>query len=123
MSLFLKVTQQNPYHPKIIYWFIGAMFDILNQATLAVFAEPFTYKGNGSLSILLQGVFGDQVSQEAMAGAGFGDRVYNLQLLQTTVAANAIGLRDTVEVRGVGYQVIDLQTDSTGLTTLHLRRY
>lgn len=99
------------------------MFDVLNAAALAVFAEIFTFKGNGSLNVPLQAVFDDQVKQEALAGAGFGDRVYTLQLLKTTVDSNAIALRDTVAVRGVDYQIIDLQTDSTGMTTLTLRRY
>lgn len=99
------------------------MFDALNNVCLDVFSEPFVYKGNGAAYVLLQGVFGDQVNQETMAGAGYADRIYVLQLLQTTIDNNGIKLRETVNVRDIDYQIVDLQTDSFGMATLSLRRY
>jgi hypothetical protein len=98
------------------------MFDVLNDIAMQTFAEPFTVK-QSSGDVLLQGVFADQVSQESPGGVGFGDRLYTLQLLKATVDSYSIALRDNIEVRGIGYQVIDLQADTSGMATLTMRRY
>jgi hypothetical protein len=99
-------------------------FDVesLNQSVLMTFAEPFTYKASAG-DVLLQGIFDDKTATEQAGGSGFMDRSYSLQLLQATVVVNAIELRKTVTVRDVDYQIIDIQSDTSGMATLSLRRY
>lgn len=98
------------------------MFEALNNASLAVFAEPFTLN-EVSGDIVLQGVFAEQQQDEQLSGTGFHDKTHTLQLLQATVVANAIEAMKTVTVRGITYQIIDLDADSSGMATLYLRRY
>jgi hypothetical protein len=96
------------------------MFSDLNQIALETFAEPFTLKKTGG-DVALRGVFGDSTDPNAVASAGYADRQYSLALAD--IDAAAIGLRATVTVRGVDYQVVDRDVDLSGMITLTLRRY
>lgn len=98
------------------------MFKGMNEAILSAFVEPFTYKAAGG-DLLLQGVFDDQVQQRDLGGVGFTDRLYTLSLDSAVVIAQGIALQESVVVRGVYYQVVDIHADVTGLATLMLRKY
>jgi len=98
------------------------MFDTLNESVLTVFGEPFTYKGSGGAAIL-EGVFDERVDQERIGGIGLADRVFTLSLKQSDAESSAIAIRETVQVRGMNYQIIDIHTDVGGMTTLILRPY
>jgi len=98
------------------------MFSGLNDSVLSAFAEPFIYKGAAG-DVQLQAVFDDVIQSEAIGGIGFGDRLHTLQLQQSVVVANTIELHKTVSVRGVYYQIIDIQGDVSGMATLTVRRY
>jgi len=99
-----------------------SMFDAMNDSVLTVFGEPFTYKGPGG-DVILEGVFDEKVDQERVAGIGLADRVFTLSLKQSDVESNVIALRETVQVRGLVYQILDIHTDVAGMATLILRAY
>lgn len=98
------------------------MFEQMNDSVLTTFGEPFTYKGAAG-DVVLQGVFDESIDQEQIGGIGLRDRVFTLSLQTAHVAANGIALRETVRVRGLDYQIIDLHTDVAGMATLILRAY
>lgn len=98
------------------------MFDVLNSVCLSAFAEPFTYHSE-TAPVLLQAVFDDKPQTEHLQGASYGNKRFSLQLEQSTVEANAIQIMQTVTVRGVDYQIIDMDSDISGMATLGLRRF
>ncbi|MGR8932652.1 MAG: head-tail joining protein [Gammaproteobacteria bacterium] len=98
------------------------MFDGLNDSVLSAFGEPFTFKGQ-SADVVLTGVFDERIDREAVGGIGLSDRVFTLSLRQSDVETAGITLRDTVQVRGLDYQVLDIHTDVAGMTSLILRAY
>lgn len=98
------------------------MFDALNDSVLTAFGESFTYKGQGG-DVVLEGVFDENIDREQIGGIGLSDRIFTLCLKQTDVAANGIALRETVMVRGVYYQILDIHIDVADMATLILRAY
>jgi len=98
------------------------MFNALNNSTLDVFAESFALN-NVNGDIVLQGIFSEQRQDEQLSGAGFFDKTFTLELFQSTVDYYAINTSNTVTVRGIRYQIIGRDVDTTGMATLHLRRY
>ena len=98
------------------------MFSLLNDITLGVFSTPFTYKRDWG-DVELTGVFSEKTDNEGVGGGSFTDHSHTLQLQEAVVIEHDIELRKTVVVKDVSYQIIDSQTDVTGLTTLSLRRY
>lgn len=98
------------------------MFSTMNDAVLATFAEAFTFKGAAG-DVVLQGVFDETIDPEKIGGIGVQDRVFTLSLPSSMVSANAISLRNKVMVRGMDYQIIDIQVDVSGMATLTLRAY
>ena len=98
------------------------MFDALNDSVLATFGEPFTYKKTSG-DVILQGVFDESIDRERIGSIGLQDRVFTLSLQQADVAANGIALHETVMLRGLYYQILDIHTDVAGMATLILRAY
>lgn len=98
------------------------MFSPVNDAVLSTFSEPFTYKGIGG-DVLLQGVFAELPATDSLGNVTFGDRTFALDIPKTALDTHNIEIRQTVNVRGDDYQIINLQTDETGFSTLTLRRY
>lgn len=98
------------------------MFAAMDDAILAAFAEPFTYKGAVG-DVVLQGVFDETIDPAKIGGIGVQDREFTLSLPQAIVTANAIALRNKVQIRGIDYQIVDIQVDVAGMATLFLRAY
>jgi hypothetical protein len=96
-------------------------YDSFNAACLNTFSEPVSFiKTSGNVA--LQAVFDRQLPTETIGGAVFIDNAYILTLPSAAISANAIGLRDTVSVRGLAYQILDIIDDTGGLSVLKIKR-
>jgi len=97
-------------------------FSALNAACLAAFTEPVSFELTGG-DVVLPAVFGLEQAKGDIGGAPFGNDYYTLELLQSDITGNGIELRNTVNVRGVRYQILELMDDTAGMATLKIRRY
>lgn len=97
-------------------------WSILNETCLSTFAETVTFNLTAG-DVELQAVFDKESPNGDIGGAPFSNDYYTLELLQSDITAHGIALRDTVTVRGIGYQVLEMADDTAGMATLKIRRY
>jgi hypothetical protein len=97
-------------------------WSILNAACLSTFAETVLFKLMGG-DVPLQAVFDIERPKDDIGAAPFSNDYYTLELLQSDINANGIALRDTVTVRGVDYQILEIADDTAGMAMLKIRRY
>jgi hypothetical protein len=94
----------------------------LNAAIMGTFAEPVTLIRQAG-NIVVQAVLDMESPGERIGSATYTSDYYTLELLQADVDAYSIAQRDTISVRGVSYQVLELMVDVAGMATLKIRRY
>ena len=94
----------------------------LNTAVLGAFSEPVFFDVTAGV-IVLPAIFDVKPVDHHFGGAGFADDRYTLQMLSFDVDAHSITAKQTVAVRQINYQILSLDQDTAGMTTLKIRRY
>lgn len=90
---------------------------------MAFFAEPFTLKRQGYPDAPLNGIFTQEISDKTLGAATFTDRLYHLHLEQTIATDYKIAPQQSVTLKNITYQIVDVQNDTNNLSTLTLRRF
>jgi hypothetical protein len=94
----------------------------LNNLCLSAFAEPAlfsTFDGEKSL----KAIFELNMITEGVGSANFSSFYSALTLLKSDIDANQIALRDTVQVRDISYQILEISEDIAGMAKLKIRQY
>jgi hypothetical protein len=97
-------------------------FAILNRVAINAFAEPVFFDVTAGV-IVLPAIFDVKPVDHNFGGAGFADDRYTLQMLSFDVDAHSIAAKQTASVRQINYQILSLDQDTAGMTTLKIRRY
>lgn len=94
----------------------------VNAAVLSDFAEPVLFALPVG-SVFLPAIYDTEQDIDRVADLPVNGDVKTLSMLQSDVDAHSIQIRETVTVRGINYQILDIAHDAAGFSTLQIRRY
>lgn len=89
---------------------------------MGTLGEPARFKLEDGDRVL-NTLFDVENESNGIGALPFAGGHYTLTVAQDAVELYGIGLRQTVTVRRVDYQIIDMVSDTTGMAVLKIRKY